>query len=547
MKWLENNPIWVILFAVLTVYVIHLDLIPVSIMEARNFITAREMVTDGNWLLTTMNQLPRYEKPPLPSWITAFFGGIFGINHLAVLRLPTMLMAFVLGFGAYRLSLEMLQNRRHALLNALIVLSSFYVIVITIEAPWDIYTHAFMLMGIYFLYRFLTSPKGIWSYALGAGLCVGLSFMSKGPISLYALLLPFLFSFGIVYGYKGRVVQQKRLPLVCMLLLATITSMWWFLYVRMADPQAFIAITEKETANWSSYNVRPFYYYWSFIVQSGIWTIPALMGLMYPYLKTRVRHPKEYLFTLLWTVFSLVLLSVIPEKKTRYLVPVLIPLALNTGFYVAFVIQNFNKDMAAKERVPVYLHFILWSTVCLAFPLVAYLVLKNGLDGYWGYYVLASISLCILGIVMLIHVRKKQLFKAFLLTIGLVALLKLTALPLIGALEKNTDYQNISELAASDFAKQTAIYAFGEIAPEMIWNYGTWLPVLKGVEEITIPEGDVFGILVVPSEENEFKRIFDPEYTYHLKTVYDLNYNTHPGTKGHKNRLVSYLYTVKKR
>ena len=35
-------------------------------MEARNFIVAREMLTEGNWLLTTMNDVPRYEKPPFP-------------------------------------------------------------------------------------------------------------------------------------------------------------------------------------------------------------------------------------------------------------------------------------------------------------------------------------------------------------------------------------------------------------------------------------------------------------------------------------------------
>jgi hypothetical protein len=90
-------------------------------------------------------------------------------------------------------------------------------------------------------------------------------------------------------------------------------------------------------------------------------------------------------------------------------------------------------------------------------------------------------------------------------------------------------------------------YCFGEIAPEMIWDYGSAIPVLKGEEEITIPDGEKFGVLVIPTDENEFKRIFDPEYSYTLNTVYDLNYNADPGTKGHKNRLISNLYIVQKR
>ena len=67
---------------VLVVFLPALYVLPVTIMEARNLVTAREMVQDGNWLLTTMNGLPRYQKPPLPTWITAIFGFIFGFKHL---------------------------------------------------------------------------------------------------------------------------------------------------------------------------------------------------------------------------------------------------------------------------------------------------------------------------------------------------------------------------------------------------------------------------------------------------------------------------------
>lgn len=47
--------------------------LPTDIMESRNIITAREMVSDGNWLVPTMNGELRLEKPPLPTWVA---GGI---------------------------------------------------------------------------------------------------------------------------------------------------------------------------------------------------------------------------------------------------------------------------------------------------------------------------------------------------------------------------------------------------------------------------------------------------------------------------------------
>lgn len=547
MRWLKNNPITLIFLAGLSIFLFHLDVIPVTIMEARNFITAREMITEGNWLLTTMNDLPRYEKPPLPSWITALFGFIFGLDNVATLRMPTMLMAIVLGYVGYLFSLKILHNKLHALINALILLSSFYIIAITIEAPWDIYTHGFMLTAIYFLYSFFNHPDNKWNNSLLAGLFIGLSFMSKGPVSLYALLLPFLLAYGFVHKYKGFGTDRKFFPLLVMTLLATVIGVWWFLYVRLADPNAFLAITKKETANWSSYNVRPIYYYWSFFIQSGIWTIPALLSLMYPYLKNKVSDKKTYRLTFLWTIFSVILLSIIPEKKTRYLVPVLIPLALNTGFYLEYIINHFKSSLSPKEKIPVYFHFSLIGCIGIAYPIIAYFLLKDGLSGLWGYYVLSSLALFAIGILIFLRLKKQQLFSCFILTIALIAAIKLLAVPLAGAMEKNTGYRSISDLRHTMQEEGLKIYCFGEIAPEMIWDYGSAIPVLKGEEEISIPEGKKFGVLVIPADENEFKRIFDPEYSYTLNNVYDLNYNANPGTKGHKDRLLSKLYIVQKR
>jgi len=547
MTWLKNNPIALIFLAGTSIFLFHLNVIPVTIMEARNFITAREMITEGHWLLTTLNELPRYEKPPLPSWITALFGFVFGLENIAALRLPTMLMAIILGYVGYLFSLKLLNNKLLALINALILLSSFYIIVITVEAPWDIYTHGFMLIAIYFLYGFFSLPDNKWKNGLLAGLFIGLSFMGKGPVSLYALLLPFLLAYGSVYKFKGFGIDRKYVPLLVMILLATVIGLWWFLYVRLADPDAFLAITKKETANWSSYNVRPFYYYWSFFVQSGIWTLPALVSLLYPYLKNRVSNKKTYQLTLLWTIFSVILLSIIPEKKARYLVPVLIPLALNTGFYLEYIIHNFKNALSPKEKIPVYFHFSLLGLIGMAYPFIAYFFIKDGLNGLWGYYALSSLVLFIIGVLLFIKLRKKDLFGCFLLTIALIATIKLLAMPLMGALDKNSGYRSISSLGEVAQKEGLKIYCFGEIAPEMIWDYGTGIPVLKGEEEITIPDGEKFGVLVIPTDENEFKRIFDPEYSYTLKTVYDLNHNAEPGTKGHRNRLISNLYIVQKR
>ena len=308
-KLIEHNPKISIAVIAIIMFVLNMDVLEVTIMEARNFITAREMLTDGNWLLTTMNGEPRYQKPPLPTWLAAISASIFGIKSIYAMRLPGFIMVIVLALTNYHLSNKILNNRQHSLINGLLTLTSFYVIGIVIEAPWDIFTHGFMLIGIYHLYQLFSKNQNYWKHTLFAGIFIGLSIMSKGPISFYALLLPFLIAYGLVYKYKH--FKAKWFSMFSLLLLALVIGGWWYLFVRYADPQTFLEITKRETGNWSSYNVRTFYYYWSFLTQSGLWTIPAFVSLLYPYLKTRVSDLKTYKFNLLWTLLAVLFLSTI--------------------------------------------------------------------------------------------------------------------------------------------------------------------------------------------------------------------------------------------
>lgn len=547
MNWIKNNPTLVLLLTGSAIFLFHLGVIPVSIMEARNFITAREMVNDGNWLLTTMNELPRYEKPPLPSWITAIFGWLLGMENVAGLRFPTMLMAIALGFTAYRFSIILMNNKLDALISTLVLLTSFYIIGITIEAPWDIYTHGFMLIGIYFLFLLLNTDPYKWRNSILAGIFIGLSLMSKGPISFYALLLPFLLAYGIVYRYKGLSRNKKLLPVLLLTGTAIVVGMWWFLYVRLADPNAFLAITKKETSNWSSYNIRPFYYYWSFFVQSGLWTIPAFVSLLYPYLINRVKYKQVYRLTFFWTIISVILLSIIPEKKSRYLVPVLIPLAINAGIYLSYVFDNFKTKLSAKEKFPVYLHFGIVGLICIAFPIASYFILDVHTVSLWGYYIASSLALFTIGAMLFIYLKRQQLFPCFLLSISLIVAIKTLALPLVGALPKNTQYNSISDFRDRMLVQGTPTYSFGEISPEMIWNYGSSLPNLKEANQGIFPKTKIFAVLVGQEEENEFKRIFGPDYSMELIQVFDLNPYANPSSRGHKGRLVNNLYIVTKR
>ncbi|RAJ12979.1 ArnT family glycosyltransferase [Olleya aquimaris] len=542
-KSFKKYPLLIICLIIAIMLLPNLETIQVTIMEARNFITAREMIQDNNWLLTTMNGEARYEKPPLPTWLTAISGLVFGVNSVFGMRLPAILMIMVLAAYCFKLSKSVLKSRAHSIINTLILITSFYVIGITIEAPWDIFTHGFMMVAIYHLYKLFKSKNIHWKHVIIAGVAIGCSILSKGPVSFYALLLPFLLAYGFSFKYQN--IKAKVAPIVVILILGIVVGGWWYLYVRLQDPETFTAITSRETGNWTSYNVRPFYYYWSFFTQSGLWTIPAFISLLYPYLKRRAIHYKAYKFTFLWTIFAVILLSIIPEKKSRYLMPVLIPLALNIGFYIEYLIRKFKTLKDKRETIPVYFNFGLIALIGLVAPLMLYFQFKAELHEVLLPFILFSVVVFALGLAILLQLIKKEIKHVFLLTITFFGALFLFGLPVFKGFTSE-NFNPVSTLLKDNKQRDLKVYAFNYVPPETIWQYGEKIPQIKiGETTYKFPLETEFGVLA-NGISPEDQAVLIENYNIEKLDTYDLN-ESEPGSKQYKERLISNYYLFKKK
>lgn len=539
-KIFEKYPIALLSGVVLLMLLIHLEVPNMTIMEARNFITAREMVQDNHWLLTTMNGEARYQKPPLPTWLTAISGMVFGINNVFALRLPAALMVLFSGICIYYLSLKLKLSKIQSLNNSLILVTSFYVFAIIIEAPWDIFAHGFMLAGLYFLFLFFEEKNMLWKNAFLAAFFVGMSMMSKGPVSLYVLFLPFLISYGIVFKFKG--FKAKFFPLISFVILFLIIGGWWFAYVRLADPESFLKIATKETENWSNYNIKPFYYYWNFFIQSGLWAIPAFISLLYPYLIKRVEHKKAYQFSFWWTISAVVLLSLVPEKKARYLVPALIPLAINTGFYIHYLFNNFSESKRKTETIPVYFNFGLIAMMSLSVPFALFFLLKDGLQNHLLSYALTSLATLLIGILLIRNLYLKKIQYVFYLTVLFVVSLAMFGLPLTKSITKNEAYNSINALRQFEEKENIISYSIGETTPELLWEYNGIIKNIYKNKSLEKPAEPNFGLLLMPKDVEIMTSQFGQDYNFRLIETYNLNF----GSKS-KERLIREFYLVSKK
>lgn len=555
---LEKRPILTIITVIGVMLLPHLDMLEVTIMEARNFITAREMLTDGHWILTTMNGEARYEKPPLPTWITAISASIFGVKSVWAMRFPAVLMVMLLGSMIYALSLKFELPQRQSLLNSLISVTSLYVVLIIFEAPWDIYTHAFMLAGIYFVVKGLQNSRvtGKTYHWIGAALGIGASILSKGPVSLYVLFLPFMIAYLAVF--RKDIATKNWLPYTLTLVCGLLIGFSWYLYVRYVDPETFARVATKETGNWSSYNVRPFYYYWSFFIQSGLWTIPAFISLLYPFMKTRVSNLKVYRFTLLWVLCSVVLLSIIPEKKSRYLMPVLIPLALNSGFYISYLVRQFKELKDWREIVPVYFNFgILGVALLLVGILLS--VLGWSTTHFTTIYALPSFFIMVASLGVLYFLKKKDVYRSIIAVVcGLVVAVPFvlyvhkearTVLWDLQAGKIRTVTDSSEEVVFNSFAAFTSrhpqlpIYGLNDATPEMIWIYGDKIPrLLDGDEVKMLPKESAFYLLEFYDAPSQVAATF-PKARVAYQGVLDLNTASNQ-QRDYKSRRVAKVFLI---
>lgn len=342
-------------------------IIPADLMESRNLATAQEMVRTGNYLIPTMNGELRLEKPPLPTWIAA------GVEHVLPDNLPAQramagIMATMMVIFLYLLVRKMTKEHLLALISAIVLATSFNAIMMGRTATWDIYCHSFMLAAIYFIVCGFEGKGPQWRYFILAGIFLGLSFLSKGPVSFYALLLPFL----LAYGFVLRPKKDGKIPsVVGMVVLCLVISLWWPCYIAVFHPETGMAVAGKESANWLNYNVRPVWYYWKFAAEAGIWAVCWVTSLFYFFWKKKTGHRNIFRFTIFWTLAALILLSLIPEKKTRYLLPLLIPGAINIAFYIWYSIQGLSTK---GKQILFRINGCIVITIAVAMPVVLYVM-----------------------------------------------------------------------------------------------------------------------------------------------------------------------------
>ena len=542
-----NNRIlhfFLILLIAVVAFTVNNGAIEANIMEARNLTTAREMLQKNNWLEPTMNGELRLEKPPLPTWIAAAAMHFFGEENLSLLRFPAALAALLMIFFLFKLTAELTEDQLLPFLVAGTASTSFYIFFMARDISWDIFCHSFMIGAIWLFHKGLKSSGNGWRQLVGAGVLMGLSFMSKGPIAFYALLLPYLIARSFSYGWRG--VSKKKTGLALMVLIALVISLWWPLMIWFSHPEFSAQVAQQESAAWLNRSTRPFYHYWSFPVQSGIWAIIATIALYFPYARPRIKRFGNYTFLALWVVITVILLSLFPEKKERYLLPALLPLAILTAFYFRYLIHIYELSSSGKaDIVIIRVNTLLMALISFAIPLaVIFMINGEGRPGI-GLSVLIFILFWGLAAFLVGAFMKKNPLWLWMGMVGLVLSVCLTLLPIVPKQAMtNPDYRSYKELRHRNDLKDVPFYFNGEIPGkfiEVVWNSSHEVKAWNPVEQPQLPTK--LPIIFLSNEHPSAILSSEIQNNHQIEVIGHFDGNM--GKKGHNNVLSNYVTVIR--
>jgi 4-amino-4-deoxy-L-arabinose transferase-like glycosyltransferase len=312
---------------------------PLSVPDEGRYVEIpREIVATGDWLTPRLNGVKYFEKPPLFYWFEAGLIELFGLSEWSVRLGPALFALF--GCLAVWYAGSRMFGRSAGLLSTIVLATStlYFALsrLITLDMPVTILLTAALLSFLLGTREERGSKRRMFFWGFYA--FAALATLTKG---LIGVVFPgmILFCWMLVTG-EWRILRSMHL--ISGIAVFLIVASPWHLLVGRANPEFFNFYFVRE--HFQRYLTKVHHHYkpfWFFL--------PILLGGMLPwsaFLVQAVRHSlpatwadrtqrKDTIFLLLWAGLIFLFFSASSSKLIPYLLPVLPPLALLLGNYLA--------------------------------------------------------------------------------------------------------------------------------------------------------------------------------------------------------------------
>jgi 4-amino-4-deoxy-L-arabinose transferase-like glycosyltransferase len=270
--------------------------------------------------------VPYFNKPPLVFWIHGLVLHLFGISLVAA-RLPTIMAAM----GSLLVTVAIvkrLMGGSTAVATGIVLALTYEFVRRTREISLDMWQLCFMMATLWLV---LESVRRRWVFgSWAAGVPLGLALMCK-PLMAF-LVMPFLI---MATGRNGR-----RRDLIGLLTVTLLVAIPWHISMWHLHGHGFFdCYFGHEVMNraMGQLNRQPYWFYFTGIGRSyWPWLIPAVAGTWLLVQGKYSRHNKTGLLLAgAWLTLWFLALSLFPDKRTRYGLPLHPALAVFSGAALA--------------------------------------------------------------------------------------------------------------------------------------------------------------------------------------------------------------------
>lgn len=438
----------------LAAFFVNNNMLPTDPAEAKTIVTAREIVANDNWMSPTMNGESRIDRPPLAVWVAAsvekVYPGNISVQRSVVALLATMWALFFYGVARY-----MERRRGFAELATVVFLTSYNVIYHGRMVHQDIYGYSLMMGAIYFLFRLLYDERYYayphkWRWAILAGFMMGLSFLGDGIEPFYSMLLPLII---VILLLKRPAMEGRWMPLVLLCVICVLTFGWRIAYLMSAYPEYHLA---GELSVYASDSTRPWYYYWRFFAEMGVWTLLLVAAFFIPYWYKRLSTKRLYGMSMAWLVIALVLLSAIPNKEMTDLLPLVPPCALIVACLLFYFTERWPKDKWGKGLF--FANGYLMTLLAFGLPFFVHFRMTNWYIIDFGTSVFIAFFLFAIAIYLLFSTTRKDMTGIVRGVTVLFLIIECFMLGAVGNIFINPKYRSISLLQKNGELKSLPIY-----------------------------------------------------------------------------------------
>jgi len=302
--------------------------------EARFPMLARDILSEGHWLLPRLDGIPHLNKPPLHAWLIALASWPTGAVTPWTACLPSVLAGLAVVVATYWIAWRLF-DRETALVAGLTVLTTQGVFFFA-RVPMPDMTFCAALTGAMAAYVAAEVEGRRWALVAFYGL-IGVAFWTKGPAGLLPLAVVAV-DLGVADGAAGlrRVASTSGL-----LVLVFLVGAWGCLILAAPNAQRFATDVLKtdllawylptKGLSWHQLLDPPLQALaillpWSVVLPGALWAATR---------SAEAERARRMRLVLVWLGAMFVLLAITREQRMRYYLPLCPPAALLIAVWYA--------------------------------------------------------------------------------------------------------------------------------------------------------------------------------------------------------------------